>query len=59
MRDQPGLQQKLLGLAAAREGRYSEALVQIDTTGRSIESVAAEVAKLAEAAGIGGATADA
>jgi len=33
--------------------------VQLDTTGRSIEDVAAEVAELAKGAGIGSATADA
>jgi shikimate kinase len=56
LRDQPELQQKLLTLAAAREGRYAEAQLQVETTGRSIEAVAAEVADLARAAGIGDAT---
>lgn len=59
LKDQPELQHKLLTLAAARESRYSEAAVQLDTTGRSIEDVAAEVAELAKGAGIGSATADA
>ncbi len=59
LKDQPELQQKLLTLAAARESRYSEAVVQLDTTGRSIEAVALEVAELARGAGIGSATADA
>jgi shikimate kinase len=59
LRDQPGLQQRLLSLAAARESRYSEAAIQLETTGRSIEAVAAEVAELARAAGIGSATTDA
>ncbi len=53
LKDQPELQRKLLTLAAAREDRYSEAPVQIDTTGRSIESLATEVAALARGAGIG------
>ena len=55
LRDQPELQQRLMGLAAGRESRYAEAAVQLDTTGRSIEAVAAEVAEMARAAGIGGA----
>jgi shikimate kinase len=59
LRDQPGLQQRLLSLAAARESRYSEAAIQLETTGRSIEAVAAEVAELARAAGIRSAAADA
>jgi hypothetical protein len=59
LRDQPELQQKLVRLAASRESRYAEAGVQLDTTGRSIEAVAAEVAELAAAAGIGSAAADA
>jgi shikimate kinase len=59
LKDQPGLQQRLIGLAAGRESRYSEAAVQVDTTGRSIEEVAAEVAELARVAGIGSAVTDA
>jgi shikimate kinase len=59
LRDQPELQQKLVRLAASRESRYAEAGVQLDTTGRSIEAVAADVAELAAAAGIGSAAADA
>jgi shikimate kinase len=59
LRDQPALQQKLMSLAAARESRYAEAAVQLDTTGRTIETVAEEVAALARAAGIRRAKADA
>jgi shikimate kinase len=59
LKDQPELQRKLLTLAAARESRYASAAVQLDTTGRSIAAVAAEVSALARAAGIGSATADA
>jgi shikimate kinase len=59
LKDQPGLQQRLVGLAAGREPRYAEAAVQIDTTGRSIDDVAVEVAELATRAGIGSSTADA
>jgi len=59
LREQPALQEKLLTLAAARERRYAEAAVQLDTTDRPIEAVAAEVSKLALAAGIGRLTADA
>jgi shikimate kinase len=59
LRDQPQARQKLLRLAVGREPRYAEATHQLDTTGRNIEEVAAEVAAVARKAGIRGAPAGA
>jgi shikimate kinase len=54
LRDDPEAAQRLLRLAAGREPRYAEAAHQVDTTGRAVSEVAAEVATIGRAAGIGG-----
>jgi shikimate kinase len=57
--DQAEARERLLRLSARREPRYAEAEHQVDTTGRDIEEVAADVAAVARGAGIRGATAGA
>jgi shikimate kinase len=59
LRDLPEAREKLLRLAAGREPRYAEAPHQLDTTGRDIEEIAAELVAVARGAGIGGAAAGA
>jgi len=59
LRDRPEARDRLLRLAAGREPRYAEAPHQLDTTGRNIDEVAAELAAVARGAGIRGATAGA
>jgi shikimate kinase len=45
--------EQLLQLLNSREPRYAEAAHQVDTTGRSVEAVAAEVARAARKGGLG------
>jgi shikimate kinase len=57
--DDPDARDKLMRLAAGREPRYAEAEHQLDTTGRDVELVAAELVAVARGAGIGSAAAGA
>jgi shikimate kinase len=59
LRDDPEAAARLLRLASGREPRYAQAQHQVDTTGREIAEVAAEVVAIARGAGIGGAAAGA
>jgi shikimate kinase len=59
LRDDPEAARKLLRRAAGREPRYAEAEHQVETTGRAVIEVAAEVATIARGAGIGSAAAGA
>lgn len=53
LREDPDLRARLMRLADTRESRYAEAAHQVDTTGRSVDDVAAEVAAIATDAGMG------
>jgi shikimate kinase len=59
LRDDPEAAGKLLRLAAGREPRYAQAEHQVDTTGREVGEVAAEITAIAHEAGVGGAAAGA